>query len=134
MLPIRKALERAHGIVAQRRHAETLFFDCSKILLQLHELDFTERSPIRGAKKDQHRSFRSHDRFNRLRPAVLILRGKGWNLLTYLRTGLDVLPKRRSDRKGQQAEALSVFGIRMLFAMVVRKYIRMPKTLSASAC
>ena len=109
MLPIRKGLERADGIVAERGHAETLLFDCGKILLQLHELDFTERSPIRGAKKDQHRSFWPHDRFKRLGSAVLILRRKGWNLLTYLRSGLDVLPMKCNDLKRQKAQDANVF-------------------------
>ena len=69
-----------------------MFPDRGQILLQLHELDFTEGSPICGTEKDQHGALRTHDRLQSLRPAVLILRRNGWNGLAGVRACLDVLP------------------------------------------
>ena len=62
MLPAREVLERADRIVADRQNAESLLSDRFQMLLQLHELDFAERSPVRRTEKDQHGSLRAHDR------------------------------------------------------------------------
>src|SRR4029077_6507831 len=57
VLPAGKTLERSGRVVADGRYSKSFFSDRSEIVLQLHELDFAERSPIRGPKKDEHRSF-----------------------------------------------------------------------------
>jgi hypothetical protein len=109
VLAVGKTLERSNGIVTDRRDAESLFSDCIEMLLQLHELDFTERSPIRRTEKDQHGAFGSHDRFEILSPTVLVRRGKRGHLLAHLRAGLDALCVKCGDRQGQQAQPLQQF-------------------------
>jgi hypothetical protein len=99
MLPIGKVLERTDGIVADGRYSESPLPDRIESLLQLHELDFTEGSPIRGTEKDQHGAAGTHDRFESLNAAVLVDGGKCGNLLADSRAGLDVLPIQCGDLK-----------------------------------
>ena len=91
MLAGRKALERSNRVVTDRRHAEPLFPDRIEMLLQLHELDFTERLPVRRTEKDQHGAFGSHDRLEILSSTVLVRGRKRGHLLAHLRAGLDAL-------------------------------------------
>ena len=109
-MPIGKTL--TDELIADRRHTEPLFPDCGEILLQLHELDFTERSPIGGAEEDPHGAFRPHNRLQGRRAPVLTCRGKRRNLLNDLGTGLDVLRVERSHLpcpNTQPSQIASVF-------------------------
>jgi hypothetical protein len=92
MLAVREILEHAYRIVTDGRHAEPLVADRLQILFQLDELNLAERSPVRGTEEDKNGPFRTHDGRERLGPAFLVLRGKGGNLLSHSRPGLDVLP------------------------------------------
>lgn len=58
MPAIGEALEHTNRVITD---CSNLFPDRRQILLQLHELDFTEGSPIRGTEKDQHGALRTHD-------------------------------------------------------------------------
>ena len=63
VLPVAEALERAGRIIADGRNTKPLSADGLQILFQLDELDFTERSPVRGAEEHQHGAVRAHDGF-----------------------------------------------------------------------
>jgi len=52
MLAIGEALEHTNRVITDCSYPEALFPDGGQVLLQLHELDFTEGSPIRGTEKD----------------------------------------------------------------------------------
>ena len=73
MLPVREALERADGVIADSRYTEPLLPDGVQTLFQLDELDLAERSPVRGTEEHDHGASRSHDGFEGLGPALLVL-------------------------------------------------------------
>jgi hypothetical protein len=91
MLPIREILKRSGGIITDGRYTESPVPDRVQMLFQLDELDLAERSPIRGTKEYEHGPVRTHDRFESLVPALLVLRRKSGYLLTYVWPGLDAL-------------------------------------------
>jgi len=102
MLPVREILERTDGIITDGRYTESLLSDRTQTLFQLDELDLAERSPIRRAEENEHGAFRTHDGFESLIPALLVLRGKGRYLLTHVWPGLYVLAVQRRDGKRTQ--------------------------------
>src|SRR5690349_23185056 len=99
MLPIHDTLEHPDRVIAGGRYTKALLPDRIQILFQLDELDFAERSPVRGTEEHEHRALRSHDGFESLVPAFLVLRGKSRDLPAYVWPGLDVLAVQRRDRK-----------------------------------
>jgi len=72
------------------------------MLFQLDELDLAERSPIRRTEEHEHGPVPTHDGFESLVPALLVLRGKSGDLLAYVWPRLDVLAVQRRDRKRPQ--------------------------------
>src|SRR5260370_26185986 len=61
-LAFREISQNANGIVADRGNSQALLTKPFGILLQLHELRFAVRSPIRGPEEDHHGSLRSANR------------------------------------------------------------------------
>jgi FSR family fosmidomycin resistance protein-like MFS transporter len=57
------------------------------VLFQLDELTFAERSPVRGAIKNQQRPLRTHDRLQRLLFSCLIRRAERGHALPHFRPG-----------------------------------------------
>ena len=57
-----ETLQHRHRIVADCCHAEPLCPNLLQVALQLHELAFTKRSPVRRAKEHQHRALGTHHR------------------------------------------------------------------------
>jgi hypothetical protein len=53
MLLVRKVLERRHAVIADRRQPQALFTDIAELLVQLDELGFAKRSPVRRTVKNQ---------------------------------------------------------------------------------
>jgi hypothetical protein len=98
VLPVCKTLERPARIIADGSYTESLVTDRIEMLFQLDELDLAERSPIRGTKEHKHGPFRTHDGFESLVPAVLILRRKSGSWLAHVWTGFDALAVQGGDR------------------------------------
>src|SRR5438067_862157 len=83
-----KILQHSHSVIADRRHAEAAPREFRLLVLQLDELAFAERSPVRRAHEHQHQSLRPAQGGERLLLPVLIGAFEIRNARTDLRTGL----------------------------------------------
>ena len=61
LVPISKVLEDRSTIVADRRKPDPLLLKSCLCILQLHELRFAERSPVRRTEKEKDRSSRTSE-------------------------------------------------------------------------
>ena len=102
MLPIREILERTDGIITDGSNTESLLLDRVQTLFQLDELDLAKGSPIRRAEEYEHGPFWTHNGFESLVSALLILSRKSGYLLAHVWPCLDVLAVQRHDRKRPQ--------------------------------
>jgi hypothetical protein len=70
--PIGETPENRRAVVTDRGETEPSLLNFAKILLQLDQLDFAVRSPVGGAKEDQHHSLGPHQGAKRMGRPVLI--------------------------------------------------------------
>jgi len=82
LVPVRKIFQDFFAIVADRRELDALLFESFDGALQLDQLPFAERSPIRGTEKEKNGAVRSFQRIESLYPPKLVARRKGWSLLS----------------------------------------------------
>ena len=62
MVPIGEVLQDCWTVVADRSQLDSLLLKSLFGILQLHELRFTERSPIGGAEEEKNRAVRPPQR------------------------------------------------------------------------
>ena len=80
---VSKIFQDVFRVVADGRQFDALPFESWKCVLQLDQLPFAERSPVRGTEKEKNGSFRSFQGVETLYPAKLIADGKGRSLLAH---------------------------------------------------
>ena len=72
MLPVREVFQDGFGIVADRSKLEALFSEPGFRALQLDQLPFTVRSPVRRAEEEKNCAIDRLERMQILAPAKLI--------------------------------------------------------------
>jgi hypothetical protein len=78
---VSEEFEDTFVVVADRRQLDTLLLESRNSTVQLDQLPFAERSPVRGTKEKQNSSTTSLQRFESLQLSKLITNGKGRGLL-----------------------------------------------------
>src|SRR5258706_10944693 len=67
-----KTAQYRHAVITDGRYSQTKLVELGYIAFQLHELGFTEWSPVRRAVKQNHRSLRTQQAFQTVELACLI--------------------------------------------------------------
>src|SRR6266853_1687447 len=80
--PVREGFQYLLGVIADGRHSDPLFFKSRFCVLQLDQLRFAVRSPIRRTEKEQNSSLWSFQRLQSLLPAKLVAGRESRSLLT----------------------------------------------------
>ena len=71
-MTVGKKFQNIFGIVTNRGEFKTLFLESSHGALQLNQLPFAEGSPVRGTKKEEHRSLGTFEGIQCLQSTRLI--------------------------------------------------------------
>ena len=72
-MPVSKVFQDFFRVIADGRQLDPLLFESRDGALQLDQLPFAERSPVRGAEKKKYGAVRSFQRFQSLYPAKLVV-------------------------------------------------------------
>jgi hypothetical protein len=81
-VPLREKLQDFFAVIADGRQLDPLLLEPRYGALQLDQLPFAERSPVRGTEKEQDGAVRSFQAIESLNPAKLIVNRKSGCLLT----------------------------------------------------
>ncbi len=81
-MPLREKLQDFFAVIANSRQLDPLLLEPRYGALQLDQLPFAERSPVRGTEKKKNGAVRSFQALKCLYPAKLIVNRKSGRLLT----------------------------------------------------
>ena len=84
MVPVREVFQNGFGIVADSSQFDALIFESRLSALQLDQLPFAIRSPVRRTEEEENRAFRSFERIQILAAAQLIDQRESWRALATL--------------------------------------------------
>ena len=84
MVPVREVFQNGFGIVADSSQFDALLFESRFSALQLDQLPFAIRSPVRRTEEEENRAFRSFERIQILAAAKLIAQRESWRALATL--------------------------------------------------
>jgi hypothetical protein len=72
-VPVSKVIQDFFRVIADGRQLDPLLFESRDGALQLDQLPFAKRSPVRGAEKEQNGAVRSFQGIESLYPAKLVV-------------------------------------------------------------
>jgi hypothetical protein len=71
-VPVSKIFQDFFRVIANGRQLDPLLFESRDCALQLDQLPFAERSPVRGTEKEKNGAVRSFQSIESLYPAKLV--------------------------------------------------------------
>src|ERR1700674_4125607 len=81
-MPVGKIFQDFFRVIADGCQLDPLLFESRECALQLDQLPFAERSPIRGTEKEKHGAVRSSQGVETLHVAKLVAKRKSRSFLT----------------------------------------------------